>query len=194
MIPEWLCKTEEIDVDSGLVYCGDDKTYMNTVIIYAESVQRNADEIENSDKEGDTKNTIIKVHALKSTSRAIGAGELSALAEKLEKAGKAGDIETLKCGLPGLLECYRRLGELLSPLTEQDNTAKQRMPITDTELRETYAKIAECADGFDIDGLTELIDKLKNSELPDRENERFAQLKDAADDFDYDRIAEILQQ
>ena len=34
----------------------------------------------------------VKVHALKSTSRTIGAATLSELAEKLEKAGKAKDL------------------------------------------------------------------------------------------------------
>ena len=66
----------------------------------------------------DISNTTVKVHALKSTSRAIGAESLGSLAEKLELAGKSGDEAFLDAELAGLSE---------------------------DELREAYSSIRECA-------------------------------------------------
>ncbi len=49
--------------------------------------------------------------ALKSSSRIIGASDLSELARKLESAGKSKDIAFITGETPGLLEMYRKLGD-----------------------------------------------------------------------------------
>ena len=56
------------------------------------------------------------VHSLKSTSRAIGAKQLSELALTLEQAGRTGNIDLIKEKTPELLEIYRSLGESLAEL------------------------------------------------------------------------------
>ena len=70
------------------------------------------------------KNTTIKVHGLKSSSRAIGALELGNLAEKLEKAGNSGDVEMLDKELGDLISRYRQLALELTPLADQEGSDK----------------------------------------------------------------------
>jgi HPt (histidine-containing phosphotransfer) domain-containing protein len=54
-------------------------------------------------RENDIRSLTIKIHALKSTARIIGAEKLGAFAETLEKAGNANDTVTLESGVDALL-------------------------------------------------------------------------------------------
>ncbi|MBP3195789.1 MAG: Hpt domain-containing protein, partial [Butyrivibrio sp.] len=54
-----------------------------------------------------------KVHALKTTSRMIGAKELSSLAESLEMAGKEGNQSYIDENTSKLLKLYRSYKEKL---------------------------------------------------------------------------------
>ncbi len=95
VLPDFLYDIKELDIDAGLNYCGDAEDYLMTLETYLESAEKKADEIEKYWAEKDVKNTTVKVHALKSSSQAIGALKLSEFAARLEKAGNEGDLEML---------------------------------------------------------------------------------------------------
>jgi signal transduction histidine kinase/CheY-like chemotaxis protein/HPt (histidine-containing phosphotransfer) domain-containing protein len=120
VLPEFLTDIKEIDVEAGLNYCGDGEDYIDTLRMYMGSTEKKAEEIEKYWAAGDIKNTTIKIHALKSASRSIGATELSELAARLEKAGNSGDTQTLEKELEALLSGYRDLAKELEPLREQE--------------------------------------------------------------------------
>ena len=86
--------------------------------MYLGSAEKKAEEIEKYWAAGDIKNTTVKVHALKSASRSIGALELGEFAARLEKAGNDGDREKLEKELGELLLRYRELAGELEPLKE----------------------------------------------------------------------------
>ena len=119
-LPEFLHDIKELDIDAGLAYCGDGEDYMMALEMYLDSAEKKAAEIEEYWAAKDIKNTTIKVHALKSASRAIGAMELSEFAARLEKAGNSGDSEMLDKELGELISGYRRLAEELEPLNDGD--------------------------------------------------------------------------
>ena len=75
-LPDFLYDIKEIDTDSGLNYCGDGESYVDALMMYMGSAEKKAEEIEKYRAAGDIKNVTIKVHALKSASRSIGALEL----------------------------------------------------------------------------------------------------------------------
>ncbi len=115
-LPELLNELEELDIDSGLTYCGDAEDYIMALEMYSDSADNKAEEIETYWAARDIKNTTVKVHALKSASRAIGALKLGEYAAELEQAGKNGDEEILDIKLKELLSRYRKLGRDLEPL------------------------------------------------------------------------------
>ena len=119
-LPEFLYDLKEIDVDAGLNYCGDGEDYVEALRMYLGSAEKKAEEIEKYWAAGDIKNTTIKIHALKSASRSIGALELGEFAARLEKAGGSGDTQTLGKELEELLSGYRKLARDLEPLNEQE--------------------------------------------------------------------------
>ena len=195
-LPEWLCKVEGIDIKAGLKHCGGGEAYLDTLKIYGGYSAAGADEIAGLWRARDIANTTVKVHALKSTSRAVGAEELGSLAEKLELAGKAGDEAVIDAELAGLLERYRALGEALSPLyapAENAQDGKELPLISENELREAYNSIRECALSFDAEGVIYALDYLDGFRLPESDAQRAGQLRTAVNDFDWDRINEILE-
>ncbi|MBQ7155417.1 MAG: response regulator [Synergistaceae bacterium] len=194
-LPEWLYGIDELDVKAGLKHCGDEEAYLDTLKIYGGYSATGADEIAGFWRVRDIANTTVKVHALKSTSRAIGAESLGTLAEKLEFAGKAGDEAVLDAELAGLLERYRALGAALSPLYALAKNAQDEkdLPIiSENELREAYNSIRECALNLDADGAVYALDYLNGFRLPEDDVKRVEQLRNAIDDFDWDRVNEIL--
>ena len=80
----------------GMRYCrGDEGFYRMLLGEYAQNAGEKSRQMQRSFASGDWKNYAVLVHALKSTSRMIGADELSALAEQLEAAAKKGNAETI---------------------------------------------------------------------------------------------------
>ncbi|MCR4817330.1 MAG: response regulator [Fretibacterium sp.] len=205
-LPDWLLKIEEIDTRAGLKRCGGEECYLETLKIYGEGTAVNADEIESlwrhagdasagSGRAGDLANVTIKVHALKSMSRIIGAESLGVLAEKLESAGKTGDETTLEAELNDLLVRYRALGTALSPLyTSAGNERNEKgLPlISEKELRDAYDSIREFAAGLDPDSVNYVLNRLSEFLLPEDDRERVEQLRRAISNLDWDRINETL--
>ncbi len=193
-LPRWLYETEEIDTERGLKFCATPETYLDTLTVYAKNVPAFADEIEGFYRAGDVANVAVKVHALKSTSRAVGAEALGALAEKLELAGKAGDAQTLDAELPLLLARYRALGKRLSPLLDAAAPEGGALrPISDEELRRTYDMIGKLVEEFEHERANVMIEYLLTCRLPDGERQRAERLRHAAENFDWDRIGDILR-
>ncbi len=191
-VPKELYAIREIDVKEGLKHCGTADVYMEAVKTYKNVSKDSADEIERLMAEGDIKNVTVKVHALKSTSRVIGAMDLGAFAERLEKSGNDNDTETLEKELGALIMRYKALGEELSKLFEDEERALPLIPAE--ELNEAYTVIREFLSVSDFESVMQIIDSLSGYSFPEEEKERAAALKKAASDVDYDRIAEILKE
>ena len=194
-LPDWLYGIEELDINAGLKHCGDEAAYLDTLKIYGSYSATGADEIEGFWRVRDIANTTVKVHALKSTSRAIGAESLGTLAEKLELAGKAGDEAVLDAELSGLLERYRALGAALSPLyapAENAHDGEELSIISEKELQEAYNSILECAFSLDVEGAFYALDYLSGFSLSESDMHRVEQLRSALNNFDWDLVNEIL--
>ena len=124
-LPAFLYDIKELNIDAGLDYCGDSEDYIMALEMYLSSAEKKAEEIEQYWAARDIKNTTIKVHALKSSSRAIGALELGEFAAKLEKAGNDDDSEMLEKELDNLISGYRQLALKLEPLNDLDDSTGQ---------------------------------------------------------------------
>ncbi|WP_049945740.1 ATP-binding protein [Butyrivibrio sp. LC3010] len=198
-IPDFIWELESIDVNTGLTYCGSNDTYMFTLKAYLDSAGKNADEIEKYWKAKDYKNTTVKVHALKSTSRMIGAQRLGDFAARLEKAGESGDVETLENELGNLLYMYKELVKDLEPIRDRKSeevkaeTNDERPLISEQDMKKAYEELSEFCASFDYDSVVNTVKSLEAYRFPEEERERFESLKKAVDDFDYDLIPGILE-
>ena len=191
-LPDWLYLVDGLDVEQGLRNCGTKETFLDTLTVYARTVESNADELAEYQRIGDVENEITKVHALKSTSRIIGAEALGTFAERLELAGKAGDMDRLSGELDGLLAQYRALGERLALLVGGAKPQKALPSVSDERLRQTYDKVRRLLGELEYDRAAAMLDSLTCGTLPAEEQERFEKIKRAAEDFAWDQLEALL--
>ncbi len=99
-----------IDTEGGLKYClGDEEFYSTLLLQFASESMEKIPSLKKFYNEKDWSNYEIIVHALKSTSKMIGAMELSEKALKLEKAAKERKEDYIKENHSGVMDDYKKL-------------------------------------------------------------------------------------
>ena len=99
-----------IAVDDGLCYCGGDEAfYVDMLKDYATAYEEKRADLEKSYQENNWLDYQTSVHALKSTSKTIGAMKLSEHARCLEEAAGQSDIAYIEGHHPALIREYEEL-------------------------------------------------------------------------------------
>jgi signal transduction histidine kinase/CheY-like chemotaxis protein len=191
-IPEFMYSVTGLNVEEGIRKLGDAAIYIDTAKTYQETVESTAAAIEDYWEKRDITNVTTKVHAIKSTSRLIGALELSDAAMALEDAGRGNDVETLEAGLPKLIADYRKLGEELAPLTQKGLLTENKKMISADELKELYEQIKAAYNDDDYGKMEEIGEYLEGCEVPQEESSRVQAVVKAILDFDYDDVPPLL--
>lgn len=88
-----VLSVEGLNTKQALALLGSEKLYLQILRDYYLSIDKRAAIISEAFEKGDLKAYTIEVHSLKSTSRQIGADDLSELAARLEKAGNDRDAK-----------------------------------------------------------------------------------------------------
>ena len=102
----------QINVSSGIVYCGDDmQTYLEILQVYIDESGENMHKLQIAFENEDYASYAITAHAVKSTSLTVGAEGLSKIAKNQEFAGKENRIEDLKNGHDYFIDLYRKVIE-----------------------------------------------------------------------------------
>ena len=135
-----------IDTGSGLMYCQNDMDFYQELLLqYAGEAAGKTGTANKNLKDGDLRNYEILVHALKSTSKMIGAAELSEVAYTLEKAAKKGDEETIRKGHSNAMTEYARLANGILRIFGKQKDASESEETRDDEILE-FAPEAETDD------------------------------------------------
>ena len=191
-IPNWLKDVSGLKIEDGIANCGGISAYMDALTVFAQSIISGAKEIAEFYKEGDIKNYTIKVHALKSSARVIGANELSEKAKRLEYAGNSGYINEIKKFTDGLLELYISFDEKLKPLIKTEENDDKKPLIDENSLLEAYEAMKEVASSFDYDSLQFVIQSLDEYKLPEDDAKKFAEIKKYAAKPDWEKVLKLL--
>ncbi len=113
----------------GLEYAQNDENFYRILLCEFEgNAPDKSMAIQNSYEEKDPEGYAIRVHALKSTSRMIGATELSALAAQLEQAAKNGDLDTIRAHHGELMEKYERATEVIRDVIGRNEVVSSPVP------------------------------------------------------------------
>ena len=108
----------------GLPYCQNDEEFYRTLLAeYARGKQEKSEMLTKSFEAEDWHNYAIYVHALKSTSKTIGALLLSEQAAKLEAAANTGDASTIRKEHDDMMERYTAVTEGIRAFMPADMTS-----------------------------------------------------------------------
>ena len=191
-LPEWLKEGKILDINAGVENCGDAAGFLTAIEIFMEAAPDYLSDIEGFLKEEKIPDYTIKVHAVKSSARIIGAGELSLLAEKLEKAWDDKDLEFISQNTPQLLSMLGGLYESLSANMGKCSQEQDLPLIEEERLKEALDSIRELVPSFDYDGINYIVNALGEYSIPEEHRGLLEKLKGALRRADWDEIKELL--
>ena len=189
-----LMEQESIDVGLGMKNSGSAEAYLPLLKIFYTSIDGKANEILQFYEAEDWKDYTIKVHALKSSARIIGAVKFGEEAQELENAGKREDIAYIREHQEPFMQRYMEFKTLLSVLFAEEEKVPDQ-PEADAELMaDAYEEIRSAAEAMDCDRLENLFAEMADYRIPATEESLWNRLKEASDQYDYGAIMELLSQ
>ncbi len=190
-VPELLYSVNGIDPDAGVKNCGSAEDYMSVLAVFYSSIEAESQAIEKYYEEKDLHNYTIKVHALKSSARIVGALDLSEKAKCLEDAGNAEDTAYIDANMASLLEEYRAFADTLAPVFER----KDDLPDIPTDvLEDAYGGLSEFVLSKDYELARMVLDSVSEYSLPKEDADRFNRIRAALSDMNWDLIGEVIKE
>ena len=116
-------KMTEIDYNTGLMYCCDSEDFYKEMLQMFIDIAKNEriEKLQYYFEQNDWENYRIQVHALKSTSKNIGALKLSTKAERMEKAAKENNIKLLTENQTDIMAYYAFVIEQIAGFLKEDS-------------------------------------------------------------------------
>lgn len=152
-------------------------------------------ELESLLENGDIRNYTIKVHALKSSLRIIGASALGNEAQALENAGKNNDTEYIRSHHEAWIREYRSLSEPLSAVFDKDKDVCSTKPVAENELMsEALKELRSAADDMDCDRLTTILNEMDDYRIPDQMISIWNDITTAVQNYNYSHIIRLIDQ
>ena len=187
----WVKEIDGITVEDGIRAAGGVNSYINALGTFYDTIDPNDKVIREAYENKDIRLYTVKVHALKSSARIIGAGDLAAHAESLEKAGNNEDIEKIQAETDTLLEELNAFKEKLAPI-KTGGEADERELIPEKELADAYQALKEMIPQMDYDAVEMILDQLKEYRLPEEDQKKCDELKAHLKNFDWGAMEELI--
>lgn len=134
----------KIDVEAGLKYCLGDEEFYNTLLIqFANEASEKIPALMDFYEQKDWGNYEIIVHALKSTSKMIGAMELSEEALKLEKAAKEKKESYIFENHDHVMSVYEVLKEKINQATDNSSGSESESEVLEFKPEDSKDKSSD---------------------------------------------------
>ena len=192
-----------LDVNKGLENCGSAAGYKTVLDMFYKGIKSRVKQIQTFFDNEDWENYTIKVHALKSSARIIGATELSEDAYKLEKAGKENRHEYIIDNNKKFLKDCLLVREMLEPVCGE-GAAASKGSVVDEEteslkdnasedaIKKWMESIAKAAEDMDVDEIEDVLNEAGLFKLPEETKALFEKIKEMSTQFNYDEIIELI--
>lgn len=196
-IMKYISGSEVIDginVKAGIENCGTTELFHSLLGDFYKYIDSKANKINKCLEDGMIRDYTIEVHALKNTSRMIGALELSKEFENLEKLGNAEDVQKIKELNDGVIEHLLSYKSVLEKYSKAQN--ENLKEVSKDKIAEVLEGIKSSMDSFDLDGADAMLSKLEEYKLPceiiEMVNELSALVADVAIEDTISKCDEIL--
>lgn len=195
---EELCipPIDGIVADDALRYAGGDpEEYLHNLKLYLNEYEEKKNQLERYFAEDDLENYQIVIHAVKGTSKLIGANDLAELALQLEEASKASDMEIFRTAHGPFMERFaRQITSITQTIADigmdQQGTQAELTAISPDQLRTFCESMREKLDEFDMEEIQRKTAELQTYDVLKDIKES---LKQAVENFDYDGISQQVQ-
>ena len=186
---------------AGLQYSHNDSAFYEQILqAFTKSAEGRMKDIETAFQGEDIANYQIYVHALKSSSKMLGADTLSEMAKEAEEAAKNRDVTYIRDNHERLMEKYKAtVQDILDVLCIEDTVSPEEIKaagidVSKEEICKRLSELKESLDTFEMNAAETLLKEM--SELVYRGTPVSELLKDArqdVDDFEMGKAAEKVE-
>ena len=180
-----------INVYEAMKYNNSNKSFLEMLTVFYNTIEDKSNIIENLEKSENTKDYTTYVHALKSSSKLIGATMLSEIAMELEKAGNEGDISKIHAETPFLLNLYRRYLVTLKPYVKTNEESLKTL-INNDFLKESLHNIFKSIDDFDLDSAEKIMKNINNYTVKDSLKDDISSLNKYIQSYNAEEILSLI--
>ncbi|MBO5098127.1 MAG: response regulator, partial [Agathobacter sp.] len=157
-------RIDGLDVEEGIANCGSREMFLSLLGDFYKLIDKKATKVEQLLADGMLRDYTIEVHALKSTSRMIGAMELSKQFYELEQLGNAEEQKILESKTPGVLSLYRSYKPVLAPYVI-GNQDKENVPVE--TMVHALEQLRDAMENFDLNTADEAMAELEGYVFPE---------------------------
>ncbi|MDE6595183.1 MAG: PocR ligand-binding domain-containing protein [Oscillospiraceae bacterium] len=184
---------KELNTKEAISRLGSEKLFWTVLKEYFGAIDKKYSAILEHKEAERWRDYTIEVHALKSTSRQIGADHISEIAAEMEKAGNEGNIALINEKTGPMLEEYLQLKEALKPYFADASEGEERFAQIE-EILAMLEKMQTALDEFDTLQIDEVIEEMSKFKYPDENALFFEQLKKSAEESNIDDCLNIVNQ
>ena len=197
---EELCipPIDGIVADDALRYAGgDQEEYLHNLKLYLDEYKEKKEKLEEYYAQGDLENYQILAHSVKSTSRLIGANDLSELARMMEEASADRDMACVRSGHEQFMERFTYQSNCIADTIAalgMENGQMELQAVSPEELHTFCEQLKESLAEFDMESIQNQVAHLQTLDVLKDIKET---MQTAVNNFDYDGVTEqvdLLQQ
>lgn len=192
----WIYDTPGITVEEGIKNSGGIEAYIFSLKLFLDTIDSNRKVIRDAYEANDIRLYTIKVHALKSSARIIGAKDLSQLCAQLEEAGNKQDTDFIHLHNDEMLSDYLAYKDKLARLSADaaDDGNDNREQIPEAELQDAYSALKDVVPQMDYDAVEFIISDLNKFKLPEKDAEKIKELSAKLKVFDWESMEKLLNE
>ena len=189
---EWEYVTG-LDMHEAKQYNPDRESFDQLLKMYYDTIESKAKQIEEYEQSEQIKEYTIQVHALKSSSRIIGATVISELAARLEAAGNAEDLNKIHKDTPLLLALYRKYREFLEPFVPKEEEA-EKVEASNEEIIVKLSLLKSAMEEFDLNSADDIMKEIQEIKIPDVLQEDFETLQEYITNFNVEETPKLIDE
>ena len=182
---------EGIDVEAAIKMIGSLEVYNDLLKKFCGNANQKMEVIQSSYDHEDWDRYATEVHALKSSSRQIGAMDVGSLAEKMEFAGKNREVDAIRENTEELLKMYTALVEKLKEHVPKEEEELPRESIAADLVKDLLMTIIAAIDDLDAEIIKDTARKLSTGLFDEEKTKWSADLITAAENYDFDTCEDI---
>lgn len=186
----------ELDTEQALSLLGSELLFWQILTEFYKIIPKKAAALEKNKDAEDWRNYTVEAHALKSSSRQIGAIELSELAARMEQAGNEKDIDYILSHHAEMLDMYYGLQAALEKyvsLPEKEDEGPKES-YDKKKLLGCLEAMQEAVDNLDMDGMGEVIKRFEEIALDGEEKQYLEKMKEAAEGLEVEICEQIVKE